>query len=303
MIVDYEKLIRYIVNKGKKQLIEAGTNKIEVDVSGGVDSAVTLALAVRTVGADNVIAVHSTINSDPGALERARLVCQKFNVKLIELDMSDEYESLKNKIKFEFNRLGLKFHESDLRDGAFRSTLRAPVGRVVNRYFGDGLRWGTGNADEDEYLRFYQKGGDGEVDNNWLAGIYKGDIYRLARYLGIPDDILNAIPSPDLWGINKQHTDEKELFELTGVELTYSIPHKRKEMGTIEWVSRQRRTQLKKGIDIFLLNEDELSSLNYSKKEIRLIKTIADVDKQTRHKALSPPSTTVDELMSKELVR
>ena len=41
---------------------------------------------------------------------------------------------------------------------------------------GNGLRHGTGNECEDRWLRFYQKGGDGEVDSNPIAMLSKGGI-------------------------------------------------------------------------------------------------------------------------------
>ncbi len=298
MIKDYEKLTDYLVAKAKKQLDEAGTNKVEVDVSGGIDSAVVLALAAKTVGPENVIGVSIAINSSDEALNRARLVCKKFNVKLLELDVSDEFASLKEKLQSEFKTRDIDFQATDLRDGAFRCILRATIGRAVNRYFGDGLRWGTGNADEDEYLRFYQKGGDGEVDNNWIAGLYKGDVYRLAKHLGVPEEIINATPTPDLWGKGDDHNDEDELYDLTGVRLTYSMPHKREEMGTIEWVSRERRKMQKENHDIFQLAAEELTQLGYNEKQIKLIETVARMDRITRHKGEMPPGTTVEELMN-----
>src|SRR5690606_24876723 len=40
--------------------------------------------------------------------------------------------------------------------------------------------------------------------------------------LGVPDRILQAIPSPDLQGNGAEHNDEDELKQLTGVDWTYS---------------------------------------------------------------------------------
>ncbi len=102
----------------------------------------------------------------------------------------------------------------------------------------------TGVKDEceDRFLRFYQKGGDGEVDTNPIAMLSKGEVLQLGRALGLPRSVLDAIPSPDLLGIGERHTDEDELKAMTAVEWTYSrIDVETGEytrVGTIERMSR-----------------------------------------------------------------
>jgi NH3-dependent NAD+ synthetase len=94
--------------------------------------------------------------------------------------------------------------------GSIRSTLRAPWGRAANRLSGGGIRHGTGNEDEDRVLRFYQKGGDGEVDSNPISMLSKGEVFQLGIALGVPRSILSARPSPDLWGVGEEHNDEED---------------------------------------------------------------------------------------------
>ena len=106
--------------------------------------------------------------------------------------------------------------------GSLRSCLRAPIGRGLNRLTAGGIRHGTGNECEDRFLRFYQKGGDGEVDSNPIAMLAKGEVFQLARALGVPRSILEATPSPDLHGTGAAHNDEDELAALHGVRWTYS---------------------------------------------------------------------------------
>jgi hypothetical protein len=126
--------------------------------------------------------------------------------------------------------------------GSLRSCLRAPVGRGYNRMTGGGIRHGTGNECEDRFIRFYQKGGDGEVDTNPIDMLGKGEVFQLARALGVPQALIDALPSPDLHGVGEQHNDEDELRELSGVDWTYSrIDFETGEytrVGTIERMSR-----------------------------------------------------------------
>ena len=200
-----------------------GITKAEVDLSGGIDSAVILGLVANAIGPENVIAVHSGINSNPDALRRAQLVADTFGVKLCYIDLTTIYEDLVRETMTAMANAGYDTTEAHKRMqadktvlGSIRSTLRAPVGRGFNRIFGGGLRHGTGNECEDRWLRFYQKGGDGEVDSNPIAMLSKGEVYQLALALGVPTDVINARPSPDLWGEGDGHNDEDEIGDYLG---------------------------------------------------------------------------------------
>ncbi|RYY03783.1 MAG: NAD(+) synthase [Gammaproteobacteria bacterium] len=54
---------------------------------------------------------------------------------------------------------------------------------------------------------FFVKGGDGLADIKPIAHLYKSQVYALARYLGLPDGICNAIPSTDTYSL-QQGQDE-----------------------------------------------------------------------------------------------
>jgi NAD+ synthetase len=228
---------------------ETKQKRAELDVSGGIDSAVVLGLLAQAVGPENITAVYSGINSSKTSLENARAVANAFNVKLIELDLTSAYEGMVQTIREAMLKAGHDIAEVDARMksdptilGSFRSCLRAPVGRFSNRAMGGGIRHGTGNEDEDRWLRFYQKGGDGEVDTNPIAMLSKGEVYQVAVGLGVPRQIIEATPTPDLWGCGAEHNDEDELSRLSGVSWTYSRVDpdtgKYTRIGTIEAMSR-----------------------------------------------------------------
>lgn len=198
-----------------------GQPRAELDVSGGVDSAVMLGLLSRALGPENVTAIWIGIHSSPDSLLRAREAAQVFGVNLIEYDASDLFEQLVDTLEAALAD-DAAVHRRTLADptiyGSIRSTLRAPIGRAANRLSGGGIRHGTGNEDEDRVLRFYQKGGDGEVDTNPIAMLSKGEVFQLARALGVPTSILRARPSPDLWGEETEHTDEDEIKSYLGLQ-------------------------------------------------------------------------------------
>lgn len=296
MIIEYDKLVDYITNKMRQQANEAHTDKVAIGMSGGIDSSLVAALSVKEFGPKNVIGIFIDIQSNPIFFSRAIDVGKKFNFQIINVSLSQEYRSTVDKVKLAFQANGLEFpDENDPKNrtifGGFKSCMRAPLIRFVNRAFGGGIVQGTGNKDEDDLLRFYQKGGDGEVDANWLGCLYKSEVWELAAYLDIPQDIINAQPDHDLWGHldGKVSTDEEELKESTGVKLTYTRPGK--EMGTIEWVGREndKRNIITADVDDTRLKE-VMIDLEYNEEQIKLIYAIRKIEQMTRHKAMMPPT-------------
>lgn len=195
----------------------------QLDVSGGIDSAVLLGLLAHAVGPQRITAVHSQIHSDPDALERARATCRAFDVPLVELDLSAHYDGLVAAMVDGTRAAGLPDPQPRIDAdptilGSIRSTLRAPVGRGLNRMTQSGVRHGTGNECEDRWARFFQKGGDGEVDTNPIAMLSKGEVVQLAIALGVPRTVIQATPTPDLWGVGEAHNDEAEYAQVFGID-------------------------------------------------------------------------------------
>lgn len=237
---------------------KTGIKRAELDLSGGIDSAVMAGLLVLALGADNVTLAHLGINSNPVQTERAKALAKGIGCKLAVGDFTAEYEELVGKIMDSLAAAGYDLDDINARLaadptilGSVRSTLRAPLGRAFNRMTGGGIRHGTGNECEDRFLRFYQKGGDGEVDSNPIAMLSKAETYQLAYELAFafgPDakeaylDTIAALPSADLWGTGDKHNDETELASWTGAAFTYGrvdvTTGKVVKVGTIERVAR-----------------------------------------------------------------
>jgi len=248
-VLDTAALINNRCEAIQKYHVEAGLPRAELDVSGGIDSATMLMLLAETLGPESVTAVYSSIHSSEASLQRARLVAKAADVRLIELDLTAVFDTVVQdaltkveKAGYDMTEIRGRMGEEDAVLGSLRSCIRAPIGRFLNRMTGAGIRHGTGNEDEDRWLRFYQKGGDGEVDTNPLAMLSKGEVYQLANALHVPREILEALPTPDLWGTGEAHNDEEELSKLSGVEWTYSRINpetgKYTRVGTIERLSR-----------------------------------------------------------------
>lgn len=204
-------------------------HRAELDVSGGIDSAVMLQLLCRALDPERITAVYTGIDSSVDSRRRARAAAAACGASLVEFEMTDVFATLTSRAlealaEAGYDRSAIEAHiaKDPTVLGSFRSCLRAPIGRGLNRMTGGGIRHGTGNECEDRFLRFYQKGGDGEVDSNPIAMLTKGEVFQLARALAVPHLILEALPSPDLHGTGAQHNDEDELRDLYGVAWTYS---------------------------------------------------------------------------------
>ena len=71
--------------------------------------------------------------------------------------------------------------------------------------------------DEDGYLYYFSKAGDGISDIQLIHDLHKSEVYTVARSLDLCDELVNAIPSADLWD---GQTDEDEIgFSYDAVEL------------------------------------------------------------------------------------
>lgn len=249
---DMKLLIENRVNGIKAYHEKVGITRAQLDVSGGVDSAVMLGLLAKAVGPENITAVYSSIDSSKNSEQRAIEVAETFGVPLINLNLSDIFDLIVNRSIQGAFAAGLddskeviasRIADDPTVNGSLRSCIRAPIGRYLNRLMGNGIRHGTGNECEDRWLRFYQKGGDGEVDTNPIAMLSKGEVFQLAIGLGVPQSVVSALPSPDLQGVGEAgHNDEDELKALTGVDWTYSKVNpdtgEYTSVGTIERMSR-----------------------------------------------------------------
>ena len=191
LVADY--LTRFI----REELAWRGYAKAVVAVSGGVDSATTLALAVRALGPENVHALalpHR--DSRPESLEHARLVAQTFGVALEVVDITPMVE-------------GYAAQTPDLtphRKGNVMARCRMIVLFDKSMAY-HALPLGIGNKTE-RLFGYFTWNADDTPPVNPLGDLYKTQVWALARYLGVPEVVVEKPPTADL--IPGQ-TDEADL--------------------------------------------------------------------------------------------
>jgi len=212
---------------------KCGLKACVVSLSGGVDSAVTLALmkyASNQAGSpiQKCLAVAQPISSSQWAVDRARESAKSAGVELVIIDQTEQHKALASYVSKE---VGIA--QGPFADGQLRSYMRTPVGYYVAQLLSSNklpcIVMGTGNMDEDGYLAYFCKAGDGVVDVQLIADLHKSEVFAVGAELGVPQSILVAAPSADLW---EAQTDEEELgFTYDFVELFtgYFLPKSAEE--------------------------------------------------------------------------
>lgn len=184
------KFLRDYLNNCKKK-------KVVLGLSGGVDSAVILVLAVKAVGRENIIAL-SLPNGKKGddAIKYAKMTAESFNIKLKILDIGP--------IISKFTSI---FDENNpLRIGNIAARCRM-ITLYNESAKNNALVLGTENRTE-HYLGYFTKAGDEVSDIELIRDLWKTQVFKLAEYLGVPEKIIEKPPTADLW---EGQTDEDEL--------------------------------------------------------------------------------------------
>lgn len=199
----------------------AGLKACVTSVSGGIDSAVTLALTAEAKKVEgspiqHVVGVCQPIASSAWALERGRENIKQCNAEEIIVDQTDYHKQLADRIDE-----AAKIKGGSFAHGQLRSYMRTPVGYYVAQLYSQNktpaIVMGTGNIDEDGYLAYFCKAGDGVVDVQLISDLHKSEVFVVAEALGVPTATRSAAPSADLWD---DQTDEEELgFTYDFIEL------------------------------------------------------------------------------------
>ncbi len=239
--IEADKICKYL-----RQTIFEGMHKqgAVIGISGGIDSSVTLALAVRAIGSERVVGVlMPERESNPESMHLAQDLADGLGVKTVIEYISDALEGYKCYARRDeaIKRLIPEYRQPDWSAkivlpsnllnqntmNLFRLVVTAPDGREMSvrlpkgefqqivaasnfkqrtrmsmLYYHAELRnyavIGTANKNEYE-LGFFVKYGDGGVDISPIQHLYKTQIFQLAEYLRVSDEILKRVPTTDTY--------------------------------------------------------------------------------------------------------
>lgn len=174
-----------------------GFTKAILGSSGGIDSAVTLALACEALGAENVLAVLMPSPYSTGhSVTDAELLSKNLGNPYHIIPIKDIYESFLHTLEPVFNNLPFGIAEENI-----QSRTRGNLLMAIANKFGY-ILLNTSNKSElaTGYGTLY---GDMAGGLGVLGDVYKLQVYELARYLNrdkeiIPHNIINKPPSAEL---------------------------------------------------------------------------------------------------------
>jgi NAD+ synthase len=183
LVVDW--LVEFLRNECIRK---RGMTKAIIGLSGGIDSAVTTALAARAFGPDNVHAFLLPYRlSSQASLDDAYSVAKPLGIHTKVIDISAMVDGC----------LNAGAQDADgTRIGNICARSRATVLFDQSAAL-KGLPIGTGNKTE-RFFGYYTWHADDSPPINPLGDLYKTQVWEIARTLGIPDQVINKPPTADL---------------------------------------------------------------------------------------------------------
>lgn len=181
----------------KSEITRVGMTRAIINLSGGLDSALSCMLAVDALGAENVLALRLPYRaSSANSLSDAQLLIDQLGIQSKTIEITDMVEALINR----------EPEMSNVRKGNIMARARMIVLYDQSEAY-KALAVGTSNKTE-ILLGYSTIYGDSACAINPIGDLYKTQVRELSRAMNIPAPIIDKPPSADLWA---DQTDEKEL--------------------------------------------------------------------------------------------
>ncbi|MCD4709066.1 MAG: NAD(+) synthase [Candidatus Sabulitectum sp.] len=191
----YAELTERITGWIKERVHGAGMSGVVIGLSGGIDSGVTAALCALALGPENVLGLVMPCESISDDTRDGHKTAQHLGISVKEIDLSG--------VLGVFTVAG----NLDTADILNLANIKARL-RMTMEYAHSGNRLvvGTGNLSETK-TGYWTKWGDGAADFLPIADLWKDEVRELARYLELPEWMVERVPSAGLW-LNQSDEDE-----------------------------------------------------------------------------------------------
>lgn len=219
--LDYSLVEAILIPFIRNEIRKFGFRSVVLGLSGGIDSAVVCELAARALGAENVLALLMPYKtSSQASLDHAQLMVDRLGIRAETMPVTEVVDAF----------FATCPDASRLRRGNVMARSRMLCLYDVSARDGR-LVLGTSNKTE-LMLGYGTMFGDMASAVNPIGDLYKTQLFGLARYLGIPVELIDKQPSADLW---EGQSDEADLgFSYEEVDqLLYMMLEERMERDAI----------------------------------------------------------------------
>ncbi len=187
LAIDAELTEQWLVGFLREEMTRRGFGRAVVGLSGGVDSAVTASLAVRALGAANVVGLRMPYRtSSAESLAHAQLLIDALGIEARTIDISGAVDGY----------LALEPEADATRRGNVMARTRM-IALFDQSAALRALPLGTGNKTE-RLFGYFTWHADDSPPVNPIGDLYKTQVWDLARHLGVPDVIITKPATADL---------------------------------------------------------------------------------------------------------
>ncbi len=166
-----------------------------VGISGGKDSSIVAALCVEALGRDRVIGVLMPCG-EQADIDKALLLVDFLKIKHYIVNIKDAVDGLTKSIPFELSEQSITNLPPRIRMSTLYAVSQSHNGRVAN----------TCNLSED-WVGYSTRYGDSVGDFSPCSNITVDEMKQIGRILGLPDELVDKVPTDGLCG----KTDEEKL--------------------------------------------------------------------------------------------
>ncbi len=193
---DYPAITKKIEDFLKTKLEKSNSDGLILGLSGGIDSSVITYLCSRVLKEKTLALVMPDSKISPKEeTEDALKIIDSLGINYKLLDI--------NLIVSEYSKY-IEPNERAL------GNLRARVRATILYYYANSKNLlVVGSSDKSEFLiGYFTKFGDGSSDILPIVSLYKTQVREIAKFLGVPKNIIEKKSSPNLW---KGHSAEEEI--------------------------------------------------------------------------------------------